>query len=323
MKDINMGLGIGERPYGGGPGFGKMEKKLHIKPSKHYEKSLSPMRGHPVSPRIARAFRRYRIDRLINSSDFSDVYYATDVEDRMVVVKVPRLDKDKTKDKMVLIDYLSNADMWKGMDLENIVKLYRREVTPSYHLAMERMDRGNLDGLMKTYVLSVEEVVHIMSKLLEAMSYAHKKGVIHRDLKPRNVMFGKEGTVKISDWGWNGFQRSVNPNKYAEYRMREGYCAPEQIDSKEFGKVNEATDVFLLGLMFYEMLTGSNPFHDEDPEMTVANICHMEPEPPSATNPDVPEELDEVVMTALNKPKIDRWINAEEMHGKLLELVEE
>jgi len=108
----------------------------------------------------------------------------------------------------------------------------------------------------------------------------------------------------------------------AESRCKLAYCAPEQILPKVYGKIDKSTDLFQLGIIFYEMLTGKNPFFDVDRQGVISNIIDSDPAPPSSLNPDIPRELDMIVMRALSKRKAGRWKDVNMMYDKLMEIVE-
>ena len=158
-----------------------------------------------------------------------------------------------------------------------------------------------------------------MLQLLKGVSYAHKKAAVHRGIKPNNIMFDREGNPKISDWGWEKFMAKTNPTRRKKKSEILAYRAPEQVDPKRFGKSNITTDIFQLGTIFYEMLTGQNPFFSEEPHEITKKITDLEPKPPSKLNDDIPPELDFIVMRAVEKHREDRWESVEEMYRKLRE----
>jgi len=130
---------------------------------------------------------------------------------------------------------------------------------------------------------------------------------IHRDLKPENILFTSNGEAKITDWGIGKLLSSTEMTKTIGIKGTLYYCAPEQFDKKKYGTVDWKTDIFQIGIVFYEMLTGVNPFAGEAMAEVVGKVLTHEVEPPSSLNNDVPPELDEIVMGALEKEKSDRW----------------
>ena len=296
--------------------------KKRIKPSKTYTRSLTAPKGKPVSQKVRKSIPTYEINLHISSGKFADIYFADNSNKEKVVIKVPRIKTGDLRDLSLLADFMSNVKQWKTLEHENIVGLMDSEIKPTPHMAMERMEGGDLDGLMKKHDLSLEETMHIMLNILKGVSYAHERSTVHRDLKPKNILFDKNGIPKISDWGWDRFISSSNPKKVAESRCKLAYCAPEQILPKVYGKIDKSTDLFQLGIIFYEMLTGKNPFFDVDRQGVISNIIDSDPAPPSSLNPDIPRELDMIVMRALSKRKAGRWKDVNMMYDKLMEIVE-
>jgi len=294
---------------------------IQIKPSKDYVRSLRPPKGESVKPRIARALPNYNINKKINSNDFAETFSGKSHDGRDVVIKVPRIEKGNNWNLSVVAEFLSRTDQWDDLDDEHVVKIYDREVRPAFHVVMERMDGGDLKALMETHELNVEEVVNIMVQILRGISSAHEKGVVHGDLKPSNILFRDDGKLKISDWGWEKFQNATNPRKFLSEKCKQGYCTPEHLEPNEFGKVDEATDQFQLGILFYEMLTGVRPFHAEGKDQIAKNVIEKEIEPPSVTNPDVPELLDKLILKALEKKKEARWGSTKLMYDEMNKLV--
>ena len=299
---------------------GSSKGKERIKSSGSYARSLKKPKGSPVSERVRRSLPKYEINLHIHSNGFADVYFGNDLENREIVIKVPRTKKEMENDLSTLAEFMSNTKLWKELKHENIVEIFESDIQPAPHIAMERMDGGNLDGLMRNHRLSIEETMHIMLRLLKGVTYAHKKAAVHRGIKPNNIMFDREGNPKISDWGWEKFMAKTNPAKRKKKLGMQAYSSPEQIDSRRFGKSDMATDIFQLGTIFYEMLTGQNPFFHENPHEITKKITDKEPEPPSKLNDEIPPELDHIVMRAIEKQKDERWKSVEEMYGELLEI---
>jgi len=298
------------------------ESKKRLKPSKTYTRSLTSPRGKPVSERVRRSIPGHEIKLHVSSGKFADVYFADDSKNRKVVIKVPRIKTGDLRDLSMLADFMSNVKQWKKLEHENVVQLIDSEIKPAPYMAMERMEGGDLEELMKKHDLSLEESTHIMINILKGVSFAHESATLHRDLKPKNILFNKNGIPKISDWGWDRFISSSNPKKVVESRCKLAYCAPEQVSPKQFGKIDKSTDLFQIGIIFYEMLTGQNPFFDVDRQSVLRNITNSDPAPPSSIKSDIPRELDLIVMRALSKRKAGRWKDIHEMYDKLMEIVE-
>jgi|ETNmetMinimDraft_26_1059896.scaffolds.fasta_scaffold02921_2 serine/threonine protein kinase len=292
-----------------------------IKPADSYVTSLRPPVEKSVNPRISGALPNYSIKKQINSNEFADIFSGDSDDGLNVVIKVPRIEKGKSRNVGVMAEFISGVDQWDRLKDDNIVKIYGRDVRPAFHIVMERMNGGDLKVLMENHELTLEEAVHIMLQVLQGVCSAHEKGIFHGNLKPSNILFQNDGELKISDWGWEEFQNTVNPGRFISEKCKFGYCSPEHLEPKEFGKVDEATDQFHLGILFYEMLTGVNPFDDEEKEKVAENIIEKELDPPSFLNLAVPDELDELILKALEKKKEARWKSTKLMYDELNRLV--
>jgi len=292
-----------------------------IEPSTDYVKHLEPSEGDPVASKISNYLRRYVLENEIGSGELAHTFNGKAPGGMEIVVKIPNLGKDEATKMVVLIEFMDRMNRWKDLKHENIVEVYERDARPAPHVVMERMDGGSLADLLSKHDLPVEDAVHIMREVLTGVSHAQGKGLVHGNLKPGNILFRKNGTAKIGDWGWREFQSSVDGDLFVENNLKAGYCTPEQVDSEEYGGVDKATDVFLLGIVFYEMLTGKNPFHHDNPDEMASNIMRMEVKAPSSVNDNVPKGLDRLVLKALNKRKEDRWENAETIMVELEGLI--
>ena len=167
----------------------------------------------------------------------------------------------------------------------------------------------------------MEESISFMYQMLDGIAYAHRMATAHRDIKPKNILFTKEGIPKISDWGIGKYMAAEGDSVDLELKGTLSYCAPEQIKGEDYGEVDWQTDVFQLGVVFYQVLTGEHPFEAEDTAKTVNNILNKIPSPPSSLRSEIPPELDAIILHALEKEKINRFKTAETMLSKLSELL--
>ena len=295
--------------------------KKQIIPSNSYVCFLAPPTKQPASDHIKNSLSEYHITHLLGSGGFADVYEGTNSENIGVAIKVPQFKMGKTLDSLVLEKFALEADIWKKLNHKNIVKLYDSGPRPVPHIVMELMEGGDLEGLMKNQRLTVTEAVQIMHQILEGISYAHKMASVHRDLKPENILFTADGIVKITDWGIGKYMASEGITKTIETKGTFAYSAPEQFDSIEYGKIDWQTDIFQLGILFYEMLTGIKPYYGRDMAEVLGKVLKYEPKPPSSINPNIPTELDEIVMRALEKEKANRWESGGVMLHELKQLI--
>ena len=276
----------------------------------------------PAPENLRNLLPDYRIDYLLGVGGFADVYKGVDKEEKEVALKIPKMDANlANKDPKVIERFRSEAELWLRLEHKNIVNLFGIRTEPVPHMAMELLVGGSLKQLMKKHDLTVGEAVLIMVQILEGLSYAHKMASVHRDIKPENILFTTRGVAKITDWGIGKFMASESKTGSRDFKGTLSYCAPEQFNKREYGNVDWQTDIFQVGVMFYKMVTGINPFKGEDIADCMGKVLMERPDPPSAHNPEVPPELDEVIMGALKKRKEDRW-GTDVMLYKLKEISE-
>ena len=278
-----------------------------IKPSDTYTSFLVELTRKPAPAHIKKLLPKYRITHFLGAGGFADVYEGSDKNGWAVAIKVPQFKMKKTMDSSTLKRFTTEAEMWTKLQHDNIVQVYNTGSKPLPDIVMELLEGGDLEGLMKEHSLTMEEAVHIMAQILEGLSYAHQMATVHRDLKPENILFAHDGIAKITDWGIGKYMASEGITKTIETKGTLAYSAPEQFDSQEYGKVDWQTDIFQIGILFYGMLTGVNPFHGKDMAEVMGKVLRYDPAPPSELNSEIPTELDEIVMGALEKYKEDRW----------------
>jgi len=293
-----------------------------IEQSDSFVDFLPPPPPEPAPDNIRNLLPDYRIDHLLGSGGFADVYYGNDEDGKAFALKIPKIDGNlASKDPKVMNRFKSEAELWMRLDHRNIVKLHSIKTEPLPHMAMELMAGGSLKQLMKKHKLTIGETVQIMVQVLEGLSYAHKMASVHRDMKPENILFSTRGVAKITDWGIGKFMASESVTGSQDFKGTLSHSAPEQFNKREYGNVDWQTDIFQIGVMFYKMVTGKNPFKGEDIADCMGKVLMDQPEQPSSLNSEVPKELDEVIMGALKKRKEDRW-GTDVMLYKLKEISE-
>jgi tetratricopeptide (TPR) repeat protein len=242
----------------------------------------------------------------IGSGGNADVYRATvDVDGtrRTIALKEPRM--QGTVDKRVIEQFVSEAETWAKLDdHEHIVTVHGYGSAPLPWIALEHMDEGDLADHDE---LRFAERLEVAIRITDAVWYAHQHGIAHLDLKPANILFtstgaGSEITPKIADWG---LARMLLDHSKSVEALSPRYSAPEQFDSQTHGTPDNQTDLYQLGVIIYELLAGKHPF-EGPPSQVMHSIIHETPEPPSAHEPKVSEELDEIILTALATQKDDR-----------------
>jgi len=286
-----------------------------------YKDYLSEIQHQSVSSSIRNTIPDYAISHKVGAGGFATVYKAVDSDGYRIALKLPKF-LEGTLDSSIYDKFESEAKMWKNLDHTNIVQLYENGLDPIPYIAMELMEGGNLKQLIAKHRLSKGETLEIMLQILDGLSYAHRMGIVHRDIKPENILFSKKGTSKLTDWGIGKFMASSSVSQTVGTKGTISYSAPEQLDKRKYGKPDWQTDIFQVGIVFYEMLTNKNPFYDEEMVGVMNNILSYVPEAPGAINPDIPPKLDRIVMKALEKRKENRWRSADIMYYELKKMIE-
>ena len=240
----------------------------------------------------------------IGRGGFARVFKAKRKDGKVVAVKIP-LSLDENTGKA----FLREISHWLQLKHPNIVKLYDANILPIPFLEMEYCE-SSLEKLPKP--LPVEVASYIVFNIAEGLKYAHSKGIIHRDLKPSNVLL-KEGIPKISDWGLSKAMAETHSTTMASFTPF--YASPEQT-SRRFGKPDHRSDIWQLGVIFYQLVTGRLPFEGDDLIEVVSRIATEEPVPPSELNPEA-KEIEHVILTCLEKNPDDRYQSVAELQLEL------
>ena len=262
---------------------------------------------------------RYRIIRKLGAGGMADVYLAEDQElGRRVAIKI--LNDRHAADDSFIERFRREAKNAAGLSHPNIVSIYDRgEAEGTYYIAMEFLDGRSLKELIVARgPAPVKIAVDYARQILAAVGAAHRHGIVHRDIKPHNVLVGGEGRVKVTDFG---IARS-GASQMTEVGSIIGtaqYLSPEQARG---APVDQTSDLYSVGVVLYEMLTGQVPFTGDTPlEIAMKHLSEV-PTPPSELRPEVPHDLDSVVLRALAKEPSERYQSAEEMDADLARVAE-
>lgn len=186
-----------------------------------------------------------------------------------------------------------------------------------FYIAMEFLEGQPLNDYMKEKKPDLEEILSVFDGLVDAVEYAHQHGVVHRDLKPQNIMVEKNGLAKLIDFGLaKDFTHGMELTQPGQILGSPYYLSPEQTRGESY-KVDGRSDVFALGVILYELTTGSRPFTGKSAPEVYAKILNSKPTPPIALNPDIDHELQDIILDALEKDIEDRFQSAQEMRDAL------
>ena len=254
---------------------------------------------------------RYEITELIGVGGMADVYKAQDVmENRPVAVKI--LKPEFSGDEEFLRRFRNESKAIAVLSHPNIVKIYDVGFTDEIQfIVMEYIDGITLKEFIEQQgVLKWKDALHFITQILRALQHAHDKGIVHRDIKPQNIMLFTDGTIKVMDFGIARFSRIDGKTLSDKAIGSVHYISPEQAQGE---MTDERSDIYSVGVMLYEMLTGRKPF-DGDTAVNVA-LKHMQEAivPPREIMPSIPEALEEIVIHAMEKVPAQRYQSAAEM----------
>lgn len=260
---------------------------------------------------IGRQILNYEIKSLIGEGGMGAVYLAEHTQVyRKVAVKV--LHPQFLKNQEIRLRFKNEASMMAHLQHPNIVSLYDYvEDESGMYLIMEYVEGAPLDEFISRVTGPMPEykAVPIMKQILEAFNYAHDKKIVHRDIKPANVLIGQNGDVKILDFGIARIlgEGGHNLTKTGTQMGTVFYMSPEQVQGK---KVDHRSDIYSLGVTFYQMLTGINPYKGITTEYEVySKIVSEELPNPKDIYPGVPDYLVPILKKALNKIPDDRFVS--------------
>jgi beta-lactam-binding protein with PASTA domain len=257
---------------------------------------------------------RYRLSRKLGSGGMADVWLADDEElGRRVAVKI--LHERYANDAQFVERFRREATHAAGLSHPNIVSIYDRgEADGSYYIVMEYVEGRTLKELIVTRgPCPVPVSVAYTRQILSALGYAHRNGIIHRDIKPHNVIVDREGRVKVTDFGIARAGTSQMTEAGSIIGTAQ-YLSPEQARG---APVEASSDLYSTGVVLYEILTGSVPFNGETPVEIAMKHLSETPQPPSALRSEIPHDLDLVVLRSLAKEPSDRYQAAADMSRDL------
>ncbi|MBS4172469.1 Stk1 family PASTA domain-containing Ser/Thr kinase [Bacillus sp. FJAT-49736] len=254
---------------------------------------------------------RYKIINMIGGGGMANVYLARDmILDRDVAIKILRL--DFANEQEFIHRFQREAQSATSLAHPNIVNIYDiGEENDIYYIVMEFVDGMTLKQYIQQYFpISVEKALDIMQQLTSAISHAHQHHIIHRDIKPQNILIDRDGVVKITDFG---IAMALSATAITQTNSVLGsvhYLSPEQARG---GMATRKSDIYSLGIVMFELLTGRLPFSGES-AVSIA-LKHLQSETPSPKrwNPEIPQSVENIILKATAKDPFHRYKNVEEM----------
>ena len=263
---------------------------------------------------------RYRILRKLGSGGMANVYLAEDEElGRRVAIKI--LNDRHANDDQFVERFRREAKNAAGLSHPNIVSIYDRgEAEGTYYIAMEYLEGRSLkERIVAEGPLPIASAIEIVRQILRAVGFAHRRQIVHRDIKPHNVLLVQDGPgdgderFKVTDFGISRTATSQMTEAGSIVGTAQ-YLSPEQARG---APVDQRSDIYSVGIVLYELLTGQLPFTGETPlEIAMKHLSEI-PKAPSELRPEIPTDLDMIVLRALAKDPADRFESAEEMEREL------
>jgi serine/threonine protein kinase len=251
----------------------------------------------------------FLLDELVSRGGMASVFRATDTRTgERVAIKVPHPEAEC--DPVLFDRFHREAEVGRKLDHPGIVKVLPDEKRSRVFMALEWVEGRLLRAVLdEEGVLAPARAIAIAAAICDALQYMHAEGVLHRDLKPENIMIGPDGRVKIIDFGiaaLAGARRSTFGNFSRRFGTAD-YAAPEQVKGK---RGDARTDVYQLGVIVYEMLTGQTPFTGVNDLVVLNSRLVNDPVPPREANPDLPPGLEAVLLCALERDPSRRYPTA-------------
>ncbi|TWG30030.1 serine/threonine protein kinase [Geobacillus sp. C56-T2] len=255
---------------------------------------------------------RYKIISLIGGGGMANVYLARDIIlERDVAVKVLRL--DFANDDRFIKRFRREAQAATSLNHEHIVSIYDvGEEEGVYYIVMEYVRGSTLKQYIQQHApLPVEQALSIMDQLTSAIAHAHENGIIHRDIKPQNILLNEHGRVKVTDFGIAVAMSGTTITQTNSVLGSVHYLSPEQARG---GIATEKSDIYSLGVVMFELLTGRLPFSGESAVSIVLKHLQAETPSPRAWNPEIPQSVENIILKAMAKDPFYRYPSAREMN---------
>jgi serine/threonine protein kinase len=261
--------------------------------------------------RLGDQLDHYRLDAVAARSGMASIFRGTDLRNgRTVAIKVPHPEMEA--DPVLFDRFKREEEIGMKLNHPGVVKVLGDEDRSQRYMVLEWVDGRLLRQVLNEgKKLSTERAIRITIALCNALDYVHSQGVVHRDLKPENIMVDKDDNVKLIDFGIaaNAGSRRLTFAKLTQAMGTPDYISPEQVKGK---RGDARSDVYSLGIMFYEMLTGKVPFTGPNPFVIMNERLLNHPIPPREVDPTISPELQEIIYRALERDPSKRYPNAHE-----------
>src|SRR6202049_4562643 len=251
----------------------------------------------------------YRLENLVARSGMASIYKATDLEnERTVAIKIPHPEVEA--DPLFYDRFKREEEIGKKLDHPGVMRVYADADRSRVYMVMEWVEGKLLRQiLIEQKKMPIDRAIRITLGICEALEYIHSQGVVHRDLKPENIMVDADDHVKLIDFGIAGAAgaRRLTFARITQAMGTPDYISPEQVKSK---RGDARSDVYALGVMLYEMVTGEVPFHGPNPLAVINERLINHPTPPRELDPEISPQLQEIIYRALERNPVNRYASA-------------
>lgn len=257
----------------------------------------------------------YRVEEPVARSGMASVFRAVDLRDsRQVALKIPHPDMEA--DPILFDRFQREAGIGERLHHPNVMRVYSGEKRSRVYMVMEWCEGRLLRQILDEGKLPPDRAVRIAIAILDALEYIHENGVVHRDLKPENIMVDAHDHIKLIDFGIAS-DAAARRLTYANFTATLGtadYISPEQVKGK---RGDGRSDIYAMGVILYEMLTGKLPFSGGSPMEVMNDRLLNHPTPPSVAEPAITPQLQEVLYRALERDPHNRYSNARDFKHDL------
>jgi serine/threonine-protein kinase len=269
-----------------------------------------------TTPEVGETLDHYRLDATVARSGMSTLFRATDLTSgRRVAIKIPHPEMEA--DPILVERFKREQAIGQELDHPGVVKTYDGEVRSRVYMVIEWVDGRLLRSILnEAGKLPIERAVSFTLQICDALDTMHKHGVVHRDLKPENIMVDAEDRIKVIDFGI-AMKEDARRITYVGMSPALGtpdYISPEQVKGQ---RGDQRSDIYALGIMFYEMLTGEVPFRGPNPLAVMNERVLHDPQPARKLRPEISAELQEILNRALQRDPRHRYATASEMAWEL------
>lgn len=263
----------------------------------------------------------YRLDRKLGGGGFADVYLAFDTR-RGHAVALKVLHPQHANSPEALRRFQREGEQMLKLRHQHIVAaLEAGQVDGWHYIALEYLPRGSLaDLLARQRPLDLVTAAQVIDQVATALEFVHPT-LVHRDLKPRNILFSQDGLTKVADFGIARVSDQITLTGAGQILGTPQYMAPEQANPR-LGPISPATDIWALGIILYEMLCGRPPFEAEEPTAVLYQVMHEAPPPATLLNPSLPKDVEKILAKALAKDPRRRYRRAGQMAAELQQLAQ-